>query len=243
MESREDGPGGSDKVRMMIEIQGVHKTFPQGGKVVKAVSDACMSVSKGERVFIHGPSGAGKSTLLQIMGGLNKPSSGNVRYDGKDIYRISDRKRSYLRSSRIGFVFQFYHLLGELSVLENVMLPARIKGGFGKRDLKERAMDLLGMVGMISRMKHKPSQLSGGEIQRTAIARGLINSPEVLFCDEPTGNLDSEMSRQIYRLIFELSEREQMGVVIVSHQGITEGFFHSKYFMKDGKISKVAEKG
>ncbi len=225
----------------MITVQGVNKTFLRGSRQVNAVSDAVLSLEQGERVFIHGPSGAGKSTLLQIMGGLNKPSSGSVVYDGTDIYRISDRKRSYLRSSKIGFVFQFYHLLGELTVLENVMMPGRIKGGIRKKKLKERALYLLDTVGMTGRIKHKPSQLSGGEVQRTAIARGLINSPEVLFCDEPTGNLDSAMSEQIYKLILEVSEQEKMGVVVVSHQGIIEGFFQSKYFMKDGNIEKMSE--
>jgi len=226
----------------MIEAKDLDKTFGRGARAVHAVRGVELAVGKGERVYIHGPSGAGKSTLLHLLGGLSRPTSGSVTCGGRDIYRLSDRKRSRLRNRNFGFIFQFYHLLPELNVLENVMLPARIRGGRGGEALR-KAKDLLATVRMDGRLRHRPSQLSGGEAQRTAIARALINSPEALFCDEPTGNLDSEMSAEIYSLIRELSDRENMSVILVSHQEVIEGFFHTEYFMRDGTLEKGAPGG
>jgi len=176
------------------------------------------------------------------MGALNVPTEGTIKFEGKDVYGMGDRKRSRLRNTRFGFIFQFYHLLPELNVLENVMLPAMIKGGESRRSIRSRAHEMLEIVGMDKRMKHKPSQISGGETQRTAIARALVNSPSVLFCDEPTGNLDSEMSDEIYRLIREISEQKHMGVVVVSHEKLDTNFYHNEYLMKDGKFEKVQPK-
>jgi len=224
----------------MLKAETIHKSFRQGTKTVHAVRDACMNVREGERVYVHGPSGAGKSTLLQIFGGLNRPTDGMVAFRGKNIYLFSDKKRSSLRNEKFGFIFQFYHLLPELSVLENVMLPAMIKGGLSSKDVRSHALNLLGRVGLADRVRHKPSQISGGEAQRTAIARALVNSPDILFCDEPTGNLDSQMSDQVYALIRDISDQTGMSVVVVSHQEIIEGFSHSEYFMKDGSLEKVS---
>ena len=225
----------------LIVAEKLDKIFYQGERTVYAVKDANLHVSKGERILIHGPSGAGKSTLLHVLAGLDRPTSGSVSFCGKEVYKMSDRKRSALRNSCFGFVFQFYHLLPELNVLENVMLPAMIKGGERGKDMKSRATSLLERVGMAERLKHRPSQLSGGESQRTAIARSLMNSTDVLFCDEPTGNLDSEMSEEIYSTIRSISEERNMSVVVVSHQAVADGFPHKKYFMKDGILEKPAE--
>ncbi|HPN73106.1 MAG TPA: ATP-binding cassette domain-containing protein, partial [Candidatus Omnitrophota bacterium] len=144
-----------------------------------------------------------------------------------------------LRNSRFGFVFQFYHLLPELTVLENVLMPARIKFGVAGSGIKKKAESLIEAVGMTSRIKHRPAKLSGGEIQRCAIARALINEPDFLFCDEPTGNLDSAMREEIYGLLKKLSQVRKMGVVLVSHQEVDKDFFDTEYFMKDGSIGPV----
>jgi ABC-type lipoprotein export system ATPase subunit len=225
----------------MIVAENLNKIFYQGDRIVHAVKDAGLRIGAGERVLIHGPSGAGKSTLLHVLAGLDRPTSGSVGFRGKEVYRLSDRKRSALRNGCFGFVFQFYHLLPELNVLENVMLPAMIKGGERGKEMKRRAVSLLKGVGLADRLKHRPSQLSGGESQRTAIARSLMNYTDVLFCDEPAGNLDSEMSEEIYSIIRSISEERGMSVVVVSHQAVADDFPHTKYCMKDGVLSKAGE--
>lgn len=224
---------------MLLKAENITKEFKQGQALVHAVEHASLNIAKGERVYIHGRSGAGKSTLLQILGGLRKPTSGELSINDKSMYKMSERRRSILRNKFFGFVFQMYHLLPELTVLENVMLPSRIRGGEKTFRIKDRAIRILNTVGMDERLKHKPSQISGGESQRTAIARALINSPDVLFCDEPTGNLDSSMSENIYDLIHDISEREKMSVVVVSHQEVRKDFFNSEYVMQDGVLKRL----
>jgi len=226
----------------LIKVEKVTKVFGSGERAVNAVKGVGLTVAEGERIYIHGPSGAGKSTFLQMLGGLSRPSRGSISFRGKDIYRAGDTRRSALRNAHFGFVFQFYHLLSELTALENVMLPAMIKGGRSGREVRAEAERLLGEVRMSERKRHRPAKLSGGEIQRVAIARALINSPEILFCDEPAGNLDSAMSAEIYRLIREISEKDSMSVIVVSHQEVNRDFFHAEYLMKDGELSRVEEK-
>lgn len=224
----------------MIEAVNISKRFSRD---VEAVKGANLTISEGMRVYIHGPSGAGKSTLMHILGALSLPTSGQVKFHGQDLYAFSDKKRSMIRNKSFGFIFQFYHLLPELNVLENVTLPARIKGGEKSKSLKTRAMSLLETVGIEKRAKHRPNQLSGGEAQRTAVARALINSPEVLFCDEPTGNLDSERSREIYTLLYEVSKKNKMSVVVVSHDEVDKKFFHTDYMMIDGALKRAESMG
>jgi lipoprotein-releasing system ATP-binding protein len=224
----------------MITASKLNKIFGRGAKAVHAVRDVDINVDRGERIFIHGPSGAGKSSLLHVLAGLNKPTSGSVEFCGKDIYNLSDRKRSSVRNESFGFIFQFYHLLKELNVLENVMLPAMISAKESSRNIRKKAISILENMAMKDRLKHKPSQLSGGEAQRVAIARALMNSTSVLFCDEPTGNLDSEMSKDIYKLIRNASEERNMSIIVVSHQAIDEDFAHNEYFMKDGILEKIS---
>ncbi|MBL7073212.1 MAG: ABC transporter ATP-binding protein [Candidatus Omnitrophica bacterium] len=224
----------------MIIAKDVNKNYMQGGKRICAVESADITLGKGERVYIYGPSGAGKSTLLHILGGLSRPDQGEIKFrGGKNIYEMSDQKRSRLRNKHFGFIFQFYYLMPELTVLENVMLPALIEASLPAKRIKDRGEQLLKTVRMDKRSDHKPRQLSGGEIQRAAIARALINSPDVLFCDEPTGNLDSEMRQEIYGLIKEISCKNGMSVIVVSHHALVEDFFHNEYFMKDGRIERV----
>ncbi|MGB2630402.1 MAG: ABC transporter ATP-binding protein [Candidatus Omnitrophota bacterium] len=230
---------------MMSEIlaaDNLSKMFKQGVKAIHAIRDTGFSLGEQERIVIHGPSGAGKSTLLHVLAGLDRPTSGSVVFRGRDIYAMSDRKRSALRNRSFGFVFQFYHLLPELNVFENVMMPAMIRGEERSGHIRSRAVYLLEKVGMKDRLRHRPSMLSGGESQRTAIARALMNSTDILFCDEPTGNLDSEMRRDIYAVIREVSEEKKMSVIVVSHQAVgEEDFWNTRYMMKDGALKKVSE--
>jgi len=225
----------------VITAKNVNKIFKKGKTRIYAVNGAEITIKKGERVFIYGPSGAGKSTFLQILGGLNKPTSGKVVFDNNDLYGLSDAKRSKVRNISFGFIFQFYYLLPELNVIENVMMPGRIKGGISIKDLTKRAENLLEVVEMSDRKKHKPGELSGGEAQRVAIARALVNSPDVLFCDEPTGNLDSKLKKEINELIYRISSLNNMSVVMVSHEEVNKNFFDKKYLMVDGVIKQMFE--
>ncbi|MBD3296611.1 MAG: ATP-binding cassette domain-containing protein [Candidatus Omnitrophica bacterium] len=228
---------------MILEAERVSKIYRQGMNRVPAVRDADISIAEGERILIGGPSGAGKSTLLHILGGLDAPTKGRIMFRGRDLYGGFEGKRARSRNRAFGFVFQFYHLLPELNVLENVLMPARIGGSAKAGDAKRRAMTLLEKTGMSGRIRHRPSQLSGGEAQRTAIARALINSPEILFCDEPTGNLDSVMSRQIHDLIMEISRENNMALLVVSHQetGAPDDY-DKRLHMRDGILEMGKER-
>lgn len=217
----------------------LHKNYKRGIKEVKAANGISLHLKKGSSVGIVGPSGAGKSTLLHLLGGLDTPSAGGVYFNGIDIYKLSDKERSVIRNNRIGFVFQFYHLLPEFTALENVMMPAFISGLSvrGKTpEIRERAEGLLKSVGLKDRAGHRPGELSGGESQRVAIARALINAPEVLLCDEPTGNLDSKSSESIYELLFDLRAKTNMALVIVTHDEKISLRTEEIVRIKDGKI-------
>jgi ABC-type lipoprotein export system ATPase subunit len=222
----------------MIQVTGVFKRYRQGSIFVEAVKKTDMTIERGQRVLIYGPSGAGKSTFLNMLGGLSRPSGGKIVFNGTELYRVFDSKRARIRNVSFGFVFQFYHLLPELDVTQNIMLPAMIKGELGRKKIKNKAEELIDMVGLKDRRKHKPKQLSGGEGQRTAIARALVNSPEILFCDEPTGNLDTENSRKIYSLIRDISERDNMTVIAVSHQEVDRSMVTAEYEMVDGILKE-----
>jgi lipoprotein-releasing system ATP-binding protein len=199
----------------MIKVENVCKSFGSL-EVLKGVD---LAIAKGEIVSIVGASGAGKSTLLQIMGSLLEPTSGKVYIDGTDIFALDSTSVAKFRNSKIGFVFQFHHLLPEFTALENVMLPANIKGEkWGNKALKERAISILNDLGLGERINHKPAQLSGGEQQRVAIARALINNPAVIFADEPSGNLDSKNKEELHKLFFELRDKYGQTIVIVTHE-------------------------
>ena len=218
---------------MSIIARDIHKIYKNGSKDVKAVNGVSVNIERGSTVAIIGPSGAGKSTLLHLLGGLDSPTSGDILLDGVDIYKLPDGERARLRNKRIGFVFQFYHLLPEFSALENVMMPALIKD---HRRNKERASDILKSVGLGDRINHCPSELSGGEAQRVAIARALVNSPEILLCDEPTGNLDSKTREGVYELLFELKAKTNMTLIIVTHDNTISPRIPSVIPLEDGKI-------
>ena len=200
-----------------------------------------MELRKDDVIAIVGPSGAGKSTLLHILGGIDKPSSGKVFLDSSDFYSLDDIKRAKFRNQKIGFVFQFYHLLPDFTALENVMLPALIKireSGGKKQEVKNRAEILLEDVGLGKRIHHRPSELSGGEQQRVAIARALVNNPKALLCDEPTGNLDSEMGLEILNILFNLNKKNKTAIVIVTHDKEIARRANRIVEMKDGVLVK-----
>ena len=215
----------------MIRVTDIHKSFGTL-EVLKGVS---LDVAQGEVVSIVGASGAGKTTLLQIIGTLSRPDCGRVEIDGRDVSGLGDRALSQFRNERIGFVFQFHHLLAEFSAFENVCIPGLI-GRRPRAGVERRAAELLGMMGLAARRDHKPGQLSGGEQQRVAIARALVNSPDVLLADEPSGNLDSHNRDEIHRLFFDLRERLGQTVVIVTHDENLAAMADRKITMSDGTI-------
>lgn len=214
---------------MMIEAKGIEKSFGTL-KVLKGVD---FSAEKSEVVSIMGASGAGKSTLLQILGTLSTPDAGSLVIDGIDVLHLNSRQMSEFRNTKIGFVFQFHHLLPEFTSIENVMIPALIAGK-KEKDAKAEAKKLLETLGLTERITHKPSELSGGEQQRVAIARALINHPSVLFADEPSGNLDSVTKGELHKLFFQLRDEFGQTIIIVTHDPDLAKMCDRSLFMRDG---------
>ena len=215
----------------MIKATDIHKSYG-ALEVLRGVS---LEVSRGEVVSIVGASGAGKTTLLQILGTLSKADRGSVEIDGQDVSSLGDRALSRFRNEKIGFVFQFHHLLPEFTAFENVCIPGLI-GRRPKAEVERRAGELLALVGLTERRDHKPGELSGGEQQRVAIARALVNSPAVLLADEPSGNLDTRNKEEVHRLFFDLRERLGQTVVIVTHDENLAAMADRKITMSDGLI-------
>ncbi|MAZ05016.1 ABC transporter ATP-binding protein [uncultured Marinobacter sp.] len=201
---------------LVIDCRQVTRTYSEGPEKLTIFSDISLNVAPGETVAIVGSSGAGKTTLLNLLGGLDKPSSGQISICGKDIHRLSEAGRARFRNRYLGFVYQFHHLLPEFSALENVMMPC-VLGGMAVADARNKAETLLGRVGLAARLTHKPGELSGGERQRVAIARALVNEPDCVLLDEPTGNLDEHTGEGVRSLIESL--RDQLGIafVMVTH--------------------------
>jgi lipoprotein-releasing system ATP-binding protein len=215
----------------MIRAENIHKSFG-GLEVLKGID---LEVSKGEIVSIVGASGAGKSTLLHIIGTLDKASKGKVFFNGKDISRFDDNKLSDFRSTHIGFVFQFHHLLPEFTALENVCIPAYI-AGVKRKETISLAKDLLSQLRLSDRLDHKPSALSGGEQQRVAVARALINNPDVILADEPSGNLDSASAVELHNLFFKLRDSMKQTFMIVTHNLELADMADRKLTIRDGII-------
>ena len=213
----------------MIQARNIEKSFGDL-KVLKGID---FSVDKAEVVSIMGASGAGKSTLLQILGTLSTPDGGTLMIDGTDVLRLDGKALAEFRNHRLGFVFQFHHLLPEFTALENVMIPAFIAGR-SRKEAEKAAVALLTDMGLAERLSHKPSQLSGGEQQRVAIARALINNPAVLFADEPSGNLDTKTKEEIHNLFFQLRDRYAQTVVIVTHDPELAAMCDRSLYMVDG---------
>lgn len=212
------------------------------GQTIYAVSDVNLEIDRGEFVVIMGPSGSGKSTLLTLLGGLDRPQSGDVILGGERYSKLSEDGLAKIRRNRVGFVFQFFNLIQHLTALENVMLPMRF-GRMSKRQMEERAKELLTAVGLGRRQHHKPLELSGGEQQRVAIARALANDPDIVLADEPTGNLDSKTSQEIGEIFHNLNREKGQTFVIVSHDPSLTKWAHRVAHMLDGRISEVCGGG
>lgn len=211
------------------------KNITKSYKELPVLKGVDLKINKGEVVSIVGASGAGKSTLLQILGTLDTPDSGDVIVNGNNYQSLSKQEMAQFRNDEIGFIFQFHNLLPEFTALENVMLPAKI-GGKPEKAAKERAVELLGLLGLANRIDHKPSQLSGGEQQRVSVARSLMNSPSIVFADEPSGNLDSKNAAELHQLFFDLRDKLGQTFVIVTHNRHLADISDRILEMKDGII-------
>ncbi len=223
---------------MIISARNIHKRYEQGSNQLHILRGVDLDIHEGEVLALVGPSGAGKSTLLHILGGLDKPNEGGVVLDGKNVYTANDAERARMRNLHVGFVFQFYHLLPEFTALENVALPALITSGTGKSEaINERARELLEKVGLKDRATHRPHELSGGEQQRVAIARALVNKPKIVFCDEPTGNLDSKSGDAIIEILLGLNKTERQTLVLVTHDEKIAAKSGRIIHIKDGKLN------
>lgn len=224
---------------LFLSAQGLHKTYRVGATEIPVLRGVSLDVRAGEAVAVTGASGAGKSTLLHLLGGLDRPDRGTVRLDLRDLYALSENARSEVRATRIGFVFQSYYLLPELDVLENVMLPAMSRFGAARAAgrLRRRAAELLDRVGLGARAPHRPAELSGGEQQRAALARALMNDPDLILADEPTGNLDSETGDQVLAHLFGLTRERGRTLVLVTHNDAVAGRCDRRLRLKDGCLA------
>jgi lipoprotein-releasing system ATP-binding protein len=224
----------------LISAEGVSKVFEETGTRIELFRDLSFSISAGDFVAIKGASGVGKSTLLHILGLLDHPTTGRVMFKGVDTGGFTDRRLSDVRNREIGFVFQFHHLLPDLSVWDNVLMPARISGRLRKAE-EDRARELIALVGMEHRVGHLPNELSGGERQRVALARALINNPGILLCDEPSGNLDIKNSEQLHRLLLDLNSRLSVALLVVTHDLSLAALARRVYMMESGGLRTEKE--
>lgn len=230
--SEATSPGKPSSNASAIEARDVVRTFQIGKTRIEVLKEVSLQVSRGEKLFLCGPSGAGKTTLLYALAGLEKPNAGEVLTEGRSLYRLSRREQARIRGTEMGYVFQNFFLLPELTALENVMIPAMIRG----KKAKGRALELLDRVGLSSRIGHLPTELSGGEQQRVAIARSLVNDPSIIFADEPTGNLDSKSGGEVMDLLMTLASEKERTLLVVTHDMELAESGDRKVMIVDGKI-------
>jgi lipoprotein-releasing system ATP-binding protein len=221
----------------ILEARGVHKSFRQGPVTLEVLQGVAMSVAVGERIAIVGASGSGKTTLLQILGGLDRPTTGQVLVDGKDIHEQSEQERGALRNRALGFVYQFHHLLPEFSALENVAMPLLVRR-MKVADAKAKARGLLDRVGLGQRLGHRPDQLSGGERQRAAVARALVTEPKIVLADEPTGNLDGTNAESVFALMLELNRELGTSLIVVTHDMRLASRMERMYAIERGVLTE-----
>ena len=227
----------------VVEARDVFKTFRGGdGGIIPVLSGVNLQVSRASMTAIVGASGSGKSTLLHVLGALDRPTKGIVLIEGESLQDRSDEELAVIRNRKVGFVFQFHHLLREFSALENVMMPLRI-GGLPESDARGRAAELLARVGLSSRMHNRPSQLSGGEQQRTAVARALVTGPTVLLADEPSGNLDHANAERLHDLLAELVRDLEVGMVVVTHSRSLASRANRVLLLEDGRLAETELQG
>jgi lipoprotein-releasing system ATP-binding protein len=219
----------------VVTCEQLEKTYSQGPQLVQVLQGVNLQVGRGERIAIIGSSGSGKTTLLNLLGGLDLPTGGRVTIAGKDLAQVDETERGILRNKHLGFVYQFHHLLGEFSALENVCMPLLI-GNLSMTEAAERARVMLEKVGLDSRLQHKPSELSGGERQRVAIARALVTEPSCVLLDEPTGNLDRNTANEIHALMNYLNEKLEISFIVVTHDELLASSLERKFLLADGLL-------
>lgn len=222
--------------KTILRAEEVHKTYHIGRRSVEVLHGVSLTIKRGETLSIMGASGAGKSTLMHILGGLDRPDSGDIFFEDTSLVKMNPAKRAAFRAKRCGFIFQSYHLLPELDVRQNVILPSMAVGN--GRDVKARAEELLEKVGLSGRMDHRPMELSGGEQQRVAIARALMNDPDLILADEPTGNLDSHTGENILNNLFDLAQSASRTLIIVTHNDEVARRCQRELILKDGKLEE-----
>jgi len=222
----------------ILVTTGLKKVYENGPVAVEVLKGIDLTVARGEVVIIIGPSGVGKSTLLHVIGSLDKPTTGEVHIDDQNVFTLKDHDLAHFRNTNIGFVFQFHHLLPEFTALENVMLPGLMYNNDHAK-VMENARSLLAEVGLSDRLEHKPSQLSGGEQQRVAVARALINNPKLILADEPTGNLDKQNSESLYNLILSLNKKYSQTFIIVTHNEMMSTQASQVVELEDGRVKDI----
>jgi len=222
----------------MLEAVNIFKSYGKGCTEVSVLKGLDFAYHGKEIVGVYGPSGSGKSTFLHILGGIDKPDKGKVLFDGSDIYAYDDKKLSAFRNKTVGFVFQLYHLLPEFSALENVMMPPLISG-IKQKEAREMALSAIEKVGLLERIHHKPSELSGGEQQRIAIARAIVMFPKILLADEPTGNLDKKTGIEIIEVLKELNTKYGVGIIMVTHDQSLINDMDRKMELCDGRLNEI----
>lgn len=221
---------------IVLACEHLQKTYSQGPQEVQVLRDVNLHIAAGDRIAIVGSSGSGKTTLLNLLGGLDLPTAGTVRVAGRDLASVNETERGLLRNKYLGFVYQFHHLLGEFTALENVCMPLLI-AGVGVDTAKQRSNAMLAKVGLSARVQHKPSELSGGERQRVAIARALVTEPRCVLLDEPTGNLDRNTAREIQHLMIELNKNLGISFIVVTHDEQLAGAMNRQLILKDGVLN------